>query len=138
MMRRLRMMTRQADDLCCSYFVFEARLRCRCRCRQLVSFRLGEVFPLCTKSCFVLHWHCLEFPPLLAGCCFCFVLLRTQHFGREPTEPKLLLLLLLLLSYVSLWSLSCPFVTLTPWGCVKMMSLRMTDDGADEERWRLR
>ena len=37
------MMTRQADDLCCSYFVFEARLHCRCRCRQLVSFRLGEV-----------------------------------------------------------------------------------------------
>ena len=58
-------MTRQADDLCCSYFVFEARLHCRCRCRQLVSSRLGleEVFVL----------HCLEFPPLLAGCCFCFV-----------------------------------------------------------------
>ena len=49
MMRRLRMMTRQADDLCCSYFVFEARLHCRCRCRQLVSFRLGEVSPLHEK-----------------------------------------------------------------------------------------
>ena len=42
-------MTRQVDDLCCSYFVFEARLHCRCRCRQLVSFRLGGVF-FCTKN----------------------------------------------------------------------------------------
>jgi len=59
-------MTRQADDLCCSYFVFEARLHCRCRCRQLVLFRLKSF-------CTITALHCLEFPPLLAGCCFCFV-----------------------------------------------------------------
>ena len=47
-------MTRQADDLCCSYFVFEARLHCRCRCRQLVSFRLGEVFFARKVVCFAL------------------------------------------------------------------------------------
>jgi len=55
-------MTRQADDLCCSYFVFEARLHCRCRCRQLVSFRLGEVsllheklFLFCTGTALSFH-----------------------------------------------------------------------------------
>ena len=53
-------MTRQADDLCCS---FEARLHCRCRCRQLVSFRLGEVFPFARKVVLFCTGTALSFHP---------------------------------------------------------------------------